>query len=137
MTIKNDIVLWDNGADKFCLLAIPNEAQYKYIDNIPCITFGISYENFCFKGYETFTLFDKFYTDTIEKMGTVHHSLNGAFRICDVGADTDGYIDFEMNNGKLLVKGQLAEPSKVAEINSPRQTVNAIKGRVISVTPKP
>ena len=107
MTIKNDIVLWDNGADKFCLLAIPNEAQYKYIDNIPCITFGISYENFRFKGYEAFTLFDKFYTDTIEKMGTIHHSLNGAFRICDVGADTDGYIDFEMNNGKLLVKGQL------------------------------
>ena len=107
MTVKNDIVLWDNGADKFCLLAIPNEAQYKYIDNIPCITFGISYENFRFKGYETFTLFDKFYTDTIEKMGTVHHSLNGAFRICDVGADTDGYIDFEMNNSKLLVKGQL------------------------------
>ena len=107
MTIKNDIVLWDNGADKFCLLAIPNEAQYKYIDDIPCITFGISYENFRFKGYETFTLFDKFYTDTIEKMGTIHHSLNGAFRICDVGADTDGYIDFEMNNGKLLVKGQL------------------------------
>ena len=107
MTIKNDMVLWDNGADKFCLLAIPNEAQYKYIDNIPCITFGISYENFCFKVYETFTLFDKFYTDTIEKMETVRHSLNGAFRICDVGADTDGYIDFEMNNGKLLIKGQL------------------------------
>ena len=107
MTVKNDIVLWDNGTDKFCLFSIPNEAQYKYIDNIHCITFGISYENFCFKGYETFTLFDKFYTDTIEKMGTVHHSLNGAFRICDVGADTDGYIDFEMNNGKLLVKGQL------------------------------
>ena len=107
MTIKNDIVLWDNGADKFCLLAIPNEAQYKYIDNIPCITFGISYENFCFKGYETFTLFDKFYTDTIEKMGTVHHSLNGAFRIYDVGADTDGYIDFEMKDGRVLIKGQL------------------------------
>ena len=107
MTIKNDIVLWDNGADKFCLLAIPNEAQYKYIDDIPCITFGISYENFRFKGYETFTLFDKFYTDSIDKMGTIHHSLNGAFRICDFGADTDGYIDFEMNNGRLLVKGQL------------------------------
>ena len=50
MTVKNDIVLWDNGTDKFCLFSIPNEAQYKYIDNIPCITFGISYENFCFKG---------------------------------------------------------------------------------------
>ena len=107
MTIKNDIVLWDNGTDKFYLLSIPREAQYKYTDNIPCITFGISYENFRFKGYEAFTLFDKFYTDTIEKMGTIHHSLNGAFRICDVGADTDGYIDFEMNNGKLLIKGQL------------------------------
>ena len=98
MTVKNDIVLWDNGTDKFCLFSIPNKAQYKYIDNIPCITFGISYENFCFKGYETFTLFDKFYMDTIEKIRNVHHSLNGTFRICDVGADTDGYIDFEMKN---------------------------------------
>ena len=28
MTVKNDIVLWDNGTDKFCLFSIPNEAQY-------------------------------------------------------------------------------------------------------------
>ena len=34
MTVKNDIVLWDNGIDKFCLLKAPNEQQYKYIDGI-------------------------------------------------------------------------------------------------------
>ena len=107
MTVKNDIVLWDNGTDKFCLFSIPYEEQYIYIGNIHCITFGISYENFYFKGYETFTLFDKFYMDIIKKMKTVHYSLNGTFRIYDVGADTDGYIDFEMKNGRLLVKGQL------------------------------
>jgi len=32
MTVKNDIVLWDNGIDKLCLLKVPNEQQYKYID---------------------------------------------------------------------------------------------------------
>ena len=37
MTVKNDIVLWDNGTDEFCLFSIPNEAQYKYIDNIPAL----------------------------------------------------------------------------------------------------
>ena len=57
MTVKNDMVLWDNGIDKFCLLKAPNEQQYKYIDGIPCITFGISYENTSFKGYDIFTLF--------------------------------------------------------------------------------
>ena len=107
MTIKNDIVLWDNGIDKFYLHSVPEEQQYKYISGIPCITFGIFYENSRFKGYEVFTLFDRFYIDVIDKIEMVYHSLTGTFRICDVGADTDGYIDFEMKNGRLLVKGQL------------------------------
>ena len=34
-------------------------------------------------------------------------SLSGSFRIYDVGADTDGYIELVMTNGKLSVKGQL------------------------------
>ena len=107
MTIKNDIVLWDNGIDKFYLHSVPEEQQYKYIAGIPCITFGIFYENSRFKGYEVFTLFDRFYIDVIDKIEMVYHSLTGAFHICDVGADTDGYIDFEMNNGQLLIREQL------------------------------
>lgn len=107
MTVKNDIVLWDNGIDKLCLLKVPNEQQYKYIDDIPCITFGISYENASFKGYDTFTLFDHFYSDIVNEIECTYTSLNGSFRICDVGADTDGYIEFIMKNGRLFVKGQL------------------------------
>ena len=107
MTVKNDIVLWDSGTDKFCLLSIPDEQQYRYIDDIPCITFGIYYENSLFKGYDVFTLFDKFYIDTIGKIETVYRSLNGSIRIEDIGADSDGYIDFELNSGRLVVKGQL------------------------------
>jgi hypothetical protein len=40
-------------------------------------------------------------------MKNTYISLNGSFRIYDVGADTDGYIEFVMKNGKLFVKGQL------------------------------
>ena len=107
MTIKNDIVLWDSGTDKFCLLSIPDEQQYRYIDDIPCITFGVYYENSRFKGYDVFTLFDNFYIDTIGKIETVYRSLNGSFRIKDIGADSDGYIDFELNSERLVVQGQL------------------------------
>ena len=107
MTVKNDIVLWDNGIDKLCLLKVPNEQQYKYIDGIPCITFGISYENTSFKGYDTFTLFDHFYSNIVNEIESTYTSLNGSFRIYDVGADTDGYIEFIMKNGRLFVKGQL------------------------------
>ena len=106
MTVKNNIVLWDNGIEKLCLLTVPNEQQYKYIDGIPCITFGVSYENTSFKGYDTFTLFDHFYSSIVNEMKNTYISLNGSFRIYDVGADTDGYIEFVMKNGKLFVKGQ-------------------------------
>ena len=45
MTIQKNVVLWDNGRDILCLLRVPFEQQYKYIDGVPCITFGISYES--------------------------------------------------------------------------------------------
>ena len=107
MTVKNDIVLWDNGREKLCLLTVPNEHQYKYIEGVSCITFGISYENMNFKGCDTFTLFDHFYSNIVNEIESTYTSLNGSFRIYDVGADTDGYIEFVMKNGILSVKGQL------------------------------
>ena len=57
MTVKNDIVLWDNGIDKLCLLTVPNKQQYKYIEGVSCITFGISYENMNFKGCDCRSFF--------------------------------------------------------------------------------
>ena len=107
MAVKNDIVLWDNGIDQLCLLTVPNKQQYKYIEGVACITFGISYENMSFKGCDTFTLFDHFYSSIVNEMKNPYISLNGSFRIYDVGADTDAYIEFVMKNGKLFVKGQL------------------------------
>ena len=107
MTIKNDIILWDDGANRLCLLSIPSEQQYKYIDGLPCITFGVSYENATFKGYDTFTLFDRFYNNILNELKSTHDSLNGTIRICDIGADTDGYIEFVVKNGVAFVKGQL------------------------------
>lgn len=107
MTIKNDVVLWDNGATRLCLLSIPTERQYKYIEGCSCITFGISYENENFKGFDIFTLFDPYYSRTTNEIKNAYTSLNGTIRIDDNGADTDGYIDFTINNGVVFIKGQL------------------------------
>ncbi|MBR3869458.1 MAG: hypothetical protein IKM66_09105 [Clostridia bacterium] len=107
MTVKNDIVLWNNRTNCLCLLSVPSEQQYKYIEGCPCITFGISYENADFKGYDTFTLFDHFYFNIVNEIKTAYDSLNGSFRIYDIGADTDGYIEFVMKNGIVFIKGQL------------------------------
>lgn len=107
MTVRNDIVLWDNGEDRLSLLWVPIEQQYKYIEGKPCVTFRLSYESKNYKGCDIFTVFDRFYTDLIHEMKEAQHSLNGSFRISDCGADTDGYVDFAMTNGKLTVKGQL------------------------------
>lgn len=107
MTVKNDVVLCDSGTDRLCLLSVLNDQQYKYIEGVPCITFGISYENANFKGFDIFTLFDHFYSDIVNDMKSAYTSLNGSFRIYDVGADTDGYIEFIMKNGNLSIKGQL------------------------------
>jgi len=107
MPIKDDVILWRSEKDRLSIFAVPTEQQYKYIDGLPCITFGISYENADFKGYDTFTLFDHFYFNIINDIKTAYASLNGSFRIYDTGADTDGYIEFVMKNGIVFIKGQL------------------------------
>ena len=107
MTIKEDMVIWDDCVNRLSLLTIPEDEQYKYIERKPCITFGLSYENTNFKGMDIFTLFDNLYMDTVNTIENILHSQNGSFRIFDMGADTDGYLDFEMINGRLFVKGQL------------------------------
>ena len=108
LTIKYDVVsLWENGTDKFCLFAVSSDSQYKYISGKPCITFGIAYENKKYKGCDIFTLFDHFYDEILDAMKNTYHELNGSFRLDDNGADTDGYVDFEMKKGRLHVEGRL------------------------------
>ncbi|MGM9601053.1 MAG: hypothetical protein ACI3W5_05660 [Faecousia sp.] len=107
MTILKDSVLWDNGIDRLTIFSIPAEQQYNYVDGIPCITFGILYENSNYRGCDTFSLFDHFYVEKVYEIKKAHCCLNGKFRIDDAGADTDGYIDFEMKSGQLSIRGQL------------------------------
>ena len=79
MTISKDVVLWNNGRDRLCLLQVPVEQQYQYIDGTPCITFEVSYENRNYKGCDTFTLFDHFYISKISEIEKVYRSANGSF----------------------------------------------------------
>ena len=131
MTIKNDIILWDDGANCLCLLSIPSEQQYKYIDGLPCITFGVSYENATFKGYDTFTLFDRFYNNILNELKSTYDSLNGNFRICDIGADTDGYIEFVVKNGVAFVKGQLGASFSSYSLKFEFQADQTLIGRLM------
>lgn len=107
MTVDRLVVLWDNGTDKLSICPVSPEHEYKYIDGIPSVTFGISYENESFKGSDIFTLFDHFYDDTINKLRSLRDTLSGSFRVEDNGCDTDGYLDFNMSRGRLSVKGRL------------------------------
>ncbi|MBQ7827237.1 MAG: hypothetical protein IJ386_03105 [Clostridia bacterium] len=108
MTINRDnVTLWDGGTDKFCAVSIPEYQQYLYIDGKPCITVGFTYENANFKGYDYFTFFDTLYTDLMASIKSTSDSLSGSFRLYDMGCDTDGYIDFVMDKGKVNVSGQL------------------------------
>ena len=131
MTIKNDIILWDDGANCLCLLSIPSEQQYKYIDGLPCITFGVSYENASFKGYDTFTLFDRFYNNILNEMKNTYELLNGTFRICDIGADTDGYIEFVVKNGVAFVKGLLGASFSSYSLKFEFQADQTLIGRLM------
>ena len=131
MTIKKDIILWDDGANCLCLLSIPSEQQYKYIDGLPCITFGVSYENATFKGYDSFTLFDHFYNNILNGMKNTYESLNGNFRICDIGADTDGYIEFVVKNGVAFVKGQLGASFSSNSLKFEFQADQTLIGRLM------
>ena len=131
MTIKNDIILWDDGANCLCLLSLPSEQQYKYIDDHPCITLGVSYENTNFKGYDTFTLFDRFYNNILNELKSTYDSLNGTIRICDIGADTDGYIEFVVNNGVAFVKGQLGASFSSYSLKFEFQADQTLIGRLM------
>ena len=131
MTIKNDIILWDDGANCLRLLSIPSEKQYKYIDGLPCITFGVSYENATFKGYDTFTLFDRFYNNILNELKSTYDSLNGTIRICDIGADTDGYIEFVVKNGVAFVKGQLGASFSSYSLKFEFQADQTLIGRLM------
>ena len=131
MTIKNDIILWDDGANCLCLLSIPSEQQYKYIDGLPCITFGVSYENATFKGYDTFTLFDRFYNNILNELKSTYDSLNGTIRICDIGADADGYIEFVVKNGVAFVKGQLGASFSSYSLKFEFQADQTLIGRLM------
>ena len=131
MTVKNDIILWDNESTRLCLLSIPSEQQYKYIDGHPCITFGISYENKNFKGYDTFTLFDQCYINILKEIKNSYDSLTGAFRIHDMGADTDGYIEFTVQKGIALIKGQLGASFSAHSLKFEFQADQTLIGRLI------
>ena len=131
MTVKNNIILWDNESTRLCLLSIPSEQQYKYIDGHPCITFGISYENKNFKGYDTFTLFDQCYINILNEIKNTYDSLTGAFRIHDMGADTDGYIEFAVQKGIALIKGQLGASSSAHSLKFEFQADQTLIGRLI------
>lgn len=113
------------------LLSIPSEQQYKYIDGLPCITFGVSYENATFKGYDTFTLFDRFYNNILNELKSTHDSLNGTIRICDIGADTDGYIEFVVKNGVAFVKGQLGASFSSYSLKFEFQADQTLIGRLM------
>ena len=117
MTIQNDVVLWDNGIEKFYLYSVPSEQQYKYIDGIPCLTFGIGYENSNYKGCDTFTLFDHFYVSKVREIENIYGCLNGTFRIDDNGADTDSYVEFAIKNGRVSIKGQLGSSFYAYSLN--------------------
>ncbi len=107
MTVETDVVLWDNGREKLSLFPVPASQQYRYIENSPCVTFGIAYENENYKGRDIFTAFGSFYKDLLRAMQEACRTLTGSFRIADSAAETDGYVDFDLANGKLRVKGQL------------------------------
>ena len=107
MTVEKDIVLWDDGGEKLSLFPVPDSHQYRYLENGPCGTFGIAYENENYTGRDIFTVFGSFYEDLLRAMKGAYRALTGSFRIADSAAETDGYVDFDLANGKLRINGQL------------------------------
>ena len=58
-------------------------------------------------------------------------SLNGTFRICDIGADTDGYIEFVLKNGLAFIKGQLGASFFSHSLKFEFQADQTLIGRLI------
>lgn len=107
MTIQNKTVIWNDGKNLLRFLPVEENSQYHYDNGIPCITFDVFYENSQFKGYDRFTLFDKWYADFLKELQDVIQSLDGTIRLNDVGSDTDGYIDFTVSPQGVAISGQL------------------------------
>ena len=108
MTISQEsVLLWDDEVNKLEARVVCNSSQYKYIEGLPCITVGFTYENRHFRGYDYFTFFDQGYIDLIKTIQETYRTMNGLFRLYDMGADTDGFIEFNCKNGILKIKGQL------------------------------
>lgn len=107
MTIRNKTVIWDDGENLLSILPVGEGDQYQYIDGISCITFDVSYENSRFKGWDRFTLFEKWYTDFLNGLHDAVQHAEGNLRLNDAGADTDGYIDFTVSRRGVAVSGQL------------------------------
>ena len=108
MTIREEqVTLWNDGSQRLLISAAPEERQYKYIEGIPCITVGFTYEDEHFKGYDEFTFFGERYTELLKTIKDVYDKLSGHIRLYDMGADTDGFIEIDVEGGKLNVSGQL------------------------------
>lgn len=109
MTInESKVILWDDGGNRLWLFSVPDEDQYRYIEDKPCITFGIAYENAFFKGQDVVTLFDHYLSETVSELEKVCESRDGSFRLSDVGGDSDCFIDFKkLSLGALSVSGRL------------------------------
>jgi len=107
VTIRNKTVIWDDGENLLSILPVGEGDQYQYIDGKSCITFDVSYENSCFKGWDRFTLFEKWYTDFLDGLHDAVKHAEGNLRLNDAGADTDGYIDFTVSRREVAASGQL------------------------------
>ena len=64
-------------------------------------------------------------------MKNTYESLNGTFRICDIGADTDGYIDFVVKNGIASIKGQLGASFSSHSLKFEFRADQTVIGRLI------
>lgn len=107
MTVRKTTLIWDDGKNRLCFIPVEESSQYNYLDGVPCITYDVSYENPKFKGYDRFTLFDKSYADFLKELQNAKYSLAGKFRMTDVGADTDAYIDFSVSRSGVDITGCL------------------------------
>ncbi len=110
-------------------------SRYQASNNINILTdFPVSlleYLMTTFKGYDTFTLFDRFYNNILNELKSTYDSLNGTIRICDIGADTDGYIEFVVKNGVAFVKGQLGASFSSYSLKFEFQADQTLIGRLM------
>lgn len=105
MTIQQKTVIWDDGNHVLCFHPVAEKEQYRA--DMPCLTFGISYETPGFKGCDSFALFGQAYTKLVQDIQQADGLLKGQFTLFDMGADTDGYVDVVAEGCKVFLSGQL------------------------------